>query len=116
MSLEKIEYFIKIISGLYLVAVLFIIPWLTVTTKQITIKNKYPINKFYNGMFIYSYCIIGDQGDVYNINKSLLFWIYNNHQIYESLEINSKYEIKTHGFTFYWFDIFPNIYHVKRID
>ena len=119
----KITQIFKIIIGLIIVllvlSLLFIGYW-NPQTKTITVKDKYiktETSQSKNGSFIKdTYMIVDTDNNAYKVTD--LFWMFkfNSTDIYNSLDINKTYTIKTTGFRIPFFSAYPNINKVQLLE
>jgi len=74
--------------------------------KTITVKNKYTTST--NNNIIYT--IVDSENNIYTIENVWFFADFDKAQNYNSININSKYNVTGYGYTLNMLSIYPSIY------
>ena len=94
-----------------LLCFIFIVPLYVFSTKfqkTITIKNKYTTSS--GSKIIYT--VVDSNNNIYTIENVWFFGNFEKAQTYNSINLNSNYNVSGYGFTMNMISFYPSIYSV----
>ena len=113
-----IEVIFSVIIGIFILGFIGIgiyfgtVEYQNEETIEITVKDKYVKRSGKDDLYL----VAGDNGETYKIEDLLWKGKFNSTDLYNQLDIGSKYKITTTGIRLQYFSMYKNINKIEKID